>query len=101
MSSHPPLTLAVWQAHHDLRERGEHVPAPEVVEEITRAAIAVYLNALAAENKIQVGYEAGVEGGASWVHRAIYSPDLQRMADQARQAPPIGVPDEKVGPFDW
>jgi hypothetical protein len=101
VSSHPPLTRAVWQAHYELRERGEGVPAPEVVEEIARTAIAVYLNAIAAENKIQTGYEAGVEGGSSWVHRAVYSPDLQRMADQARSAPPVGAPAEKDNPFDW
>ncbi|UQU64882.1 hypothetical protein COUCH_00495 [Couchioplanes caeruleus] len=93
-----PLTRAMWRAHDAAEKLEGTAPSPEAVEQIAKAAVAGYLDALAAENKVRTGHTAGIDGGDSWAHRPIYSPDLARYAEQAARAPFIGPSDE---PFGW
>lgn len=97
MAHHQPLSKAIWKAQELAAQHEDATLTPTLAEEIAKAAVATYLDALANENKIRTGFTAGHDGGDSWIHRPVYSPDLTRLAEQARTAEPIGpAPEDEL-----
>ncbi|MEV0456052.1 hypothetical protein [Catellatospora methionotrophica] len=94
--SHPPLNIAVWKAHEAFKGREGEALSPEMVEEIAIAAIAAYLKALSRENKVRTGYQPGHDGGDTWIHRPLYSPDFDRLATQAEATIVGPLPDGEL-----